>query len=283
MNLNVKKIPVSSGSHGFTLLEILVALVISGLLIIILTRIYSNTVKNYSLQDEIVDMNQNARFVIKEISNILSEAGADCAIINRPTPIKDTIIKLSGGGPVYNEFTIKVNPRSGLYSIPYDTTLNTMTTCSLMVNDASTFRYADKLARIPGVGSTDSTIKVYNLIGVNTESNKICFNGGTSTSETFSAGDAIYSFVNRRYFLNGTDLCLNDTINVLAENISVFKIIFYNSSGDSVLTSSPPWKSMRSARLDVEATTSRRISDHKLMRVKLSYEFRFRNRVGEEL
>jgi prepilin-type N-terminal cleavage/methylation domain-containing protein len=279
----VKKNLLSRHPRGFTLLEIMVALTITGILIVTIMRFYLITVNNYSLQDEIADMNQNAKYVMKEISDLLTQAGVDCSVIDNPTPDMDTIIKLTGAGPVYKEFTIKVNPRGGLYVITSAVKLNTTTKCSLLVDDATKFRYADKCARIPRSGATDSTIKVYNLVGVDTVSNKICLSGGKSTSETFDVGDAVYSFVNNRYYLNGTNLCLNDTANILAENINLFQITFYNISGDSVLTSSLPWKSMRSANLLVEATTSKRYSGNQKRRIKLSHQFRLRNRIGRDL
>lgn len=272
--------PKIISSEGFSLVEILIALAISGILIILFTKTYLSALSGYSLQDEIVEMNQNAKYVIKEISDILSQAGADCENAENPTSNMDTIVKLTGSGPVYNEFTIKVNPRGGLYILTNAQTFNTKIACSLSVDDASRFLYADKLARIPKSGSTDSTIKIYSLVKVDTTNDKLHFTGGTSTSETFSAGDAVYSFVNKRYYLNGTKFCINDTVNVLAENIKMFQIAFYDSNGDSTFTSSLPWKKMRAASVVVVATTSARYSGNKQQQISLSSQFRLRNRLG---
>lgn len=267
-------------SRGFTLLEVLISIVISGILIIGLTRYYRTALKSHSLQEQITDMNQNAQYVLTELSDVLMQAGAACVATANSTTDMDTIIKLTGAGPVHNEFTIKVNPRGGLHIITNSVTLNTTANCSLEVSDASQFRYADKLARIPRAGSTDSTIKTYNLVGINTASNKICLNGGASTSEAFNVNDAVYGFVNNRYYLNGTDLCLNSDNNVLAENIDTLLVTFYDADGDSLLTSSPPWRSMRSANVQVVATTPDPFPGDPRRRTKLSYQFRLRNKVG---
>ena len=269
--------------RGFTLLEILMGIVISAILLVIILRYYRIATDSYSLQDQIADMNQNAQYVVKELGDVLMQAGAACVATANSTADMDTIIKLPGGGPVYKEFTIKVNPRGGFHTITNAVTLNTTARCSLQVSDASQFKYADKLARIPRAGSSDSTIKVYNLIEVNTTSNRIFFNGGSSASQPFSVDDAVYSFVNNRYYLNGTDLCLNSNDNVLAEHIDSLLITFFNEKGDSVLSTFPPWKSIRSVRVEVVAMTSRPDykypGDHR-RRLRLSSVTRLRNKVG---
>jgi prepilin-type N-terminal cleavage/methylation domain-containing protein len=269
----------NSSSKGFTLVEVLISLAISGLLIILFMKSYSTAISGYSLQGEIVEMNQNGKYVIKEITEILAQAGADCANVQNSTTDMDTIVKLTGSGPVYNEFTIKFNPRGGFHILTTTQTFNTTTVCSLSVKNASKFMYATKLARIPKAGATDSTIKVYTLNSVDTANNRLRFSGGTSSSETFSAGDAVYSFVNNRYFLNGTNFCLNDAANVLAENIKVFKVVFYDAIGDSTFSSSLAWKKMHAANVVVIATTSPKLPAKKQQQITFSNQFKLRNKV----
>jgi len=274
----------SGPSKGFTLIEVMIALAVSSIIIFGLTKLYSATLKSYSLQEQLTEMNQNAKFAMKEISDILMQAGADCMAINSDSTDRDTIVKLTGAGPNYNEFTIKLNPRGGVYIIPSNITLNTSAGAWLTVDDASKFKSAAKLGRIarPGATAADTIVKVYNLDDVDVPNHRLSISGGASTTDLFVAQDVVYSFVNNRYYLNGTDLCLNVDTNVLAENIDVFQVTFFNKGGDSVLVSTPPWLTMRSARLILESTTSipdYRYSGDGKRRLKLSYAFRLKNKM----
>src|SRR5512136_1126033 len=67
---------------GFTLLEVMIALGVASLVLLGLMRFYSTMLKSYSLQDQLTEMNQNGKYVVKELSEILSQAGADCMAIN---------------------------------------------------------------------------------------------------------------------------------------------------------------------------------------------------------
>jgi len=267
---------------GFTLVEVLVAIAISGLIIIGLTRLFSTAINSYSLQDQLTEMNQNARFTIKELSDVIQQAGANCALINTDTLNNDTIIKVSSTASRCT-VTVKVNPRGGLYQIPIQTVLNTTTArCSLSVNNGYSFRYADKLGKVPNSSSSSTRqVKIYTLDSVNTSTNKIFFHGGSSTTDTFYVSDGVYSFNINKYYLKGDSLCMGNDTNVIAENIDSLKITFLQNNG---VTSTTQWNSMWSARITVRATTSladmkyNEYSDHK-HRLLLTYAFRLKNKV----
>ena len=88
------KIKMNTNRHnragGFTLLELLVGVGVSAILILGLTRLFSATLNSYSLQDQLTEMNQNAKFAMKEFSNVLMQAGADCILVDGDTLKKDT-------------------------------------------------------------------------------------------------------------------------------------------------------------------------------------------------
>ncbi len=260
----------------------MIALAIAGILLTGLTKLYSLTLKSYSLQEQLTDMNQNAKYTIKEISDILTQAGADCAAMNSDTTDKDTIIKVSGAPP-YSDFTIKINPRGGLFVITKLCTVKTVGgMCSIQVNDTTSFKAANKLGHLPNPATASiRPFRIFNLDSIHT-SNKYIFISGCSEKDTFRIDDAIYSFVNNRYYLNGTNICLNTDDNILAENIDSFKVTFYNIAGESNIASTPPWLTMRSARIVVESMTATRDprypGDGK-RRLKLSYCFRLKNKV----
>ena len=71
--------------RGFTLLEILIAIVISGVLLVGVTKYYRTAADSYSLQEQISEMNQNAQYVLKELSEILIQAGAACVATSNAT------------------------------------------------------------------------------------------------------------------------------------------------------------------------------------------------------
>ena len=261
--------------NGFTLIEIMIALAISGLLLVGLTKIYTTMVNSYSLQDQLTEMNQNAKFTIKEISDVLMQSGADCGAVNGDTLDKDTII-LSAAS---NDFTIKVNPRGGVYTIPRDTIINTSTPCSLKVDNAYAFRLATKIGHVPAMKYPAVKVKTYTLLGIDSANNKLCISGGIA-GDNFYQNDAVYSFTYHRYYLNGTDLCLDSSGNVLAENIDSLKVTFLDSAG----TATTKWTKMSFVNLIVESMTNiadnryNGYADHR-RRLKLTYQFRLKNKV----
>lgn len=270
----------SNRNQGFTLVEVMIALAVSGILLVGLTKLYTLMLKSYSLQEELTEMNQNAKFTIKEISDILTQAGADCAAMNSDTTDKDTIIKVTGDPP-YSDFTLRINPRGGLFIITMKQPIGAQ--CSVQVSNVANFRVAKKLGQLPYAVTvpTRTTVRIYNLDSIHTTNSNIFISGGAAT-DTFFVNDAIYSFDTCRYYLNGTNLCLNADTNVLAENIDSFKVTFFDVAGNSSITSTPPWLTMRSASMVVVATTAtpdcKYPGDGK-RRLKLSYKFRLKNKV----
>src|SRR4030042_614950 len=60
---------------GVTLIELLIALVISGLLIAGLYRTFISQQKTYTVQEQVVDMQQNVRFAINRMMGEIRMAG----------------------------------------------------------------------------------------------------------------------------------------------------------------------------------------------------------------
>jgi prepilin-type N-terminal cleavage/methylation domain-containing protein len=263
---------------GFTLIEIMIGLGVSAILILGLTRLYSATLGSYSLQEQLTEMNQNAKFTMKEVSDVLMQAGADCGLVTDMLE-KDTVIK-AASAPC-NSFTIKINPRGGLYTIVKDTVLNTYAACSLKVDNAYSFRLADKIGHVSSINHFAAPFKTYTLNGLDSANNKLFVSGGSAV-DSFYVGDGLYSFKSHRYYLNGTNLCLDSDNIVMAENIDSLNLTFMDSTGASTTS----WSLMRSVALVVEATTS--VPDNRYVnlpwndhrrRLKLTYQFRLKNKV----
>ncbi|MBN1757913.1 MAG: prepilin-type N-terminal cleavage/methylation domain-containing protein [Chitinispirillaceae bacterium] len=256
---------------GFTFVELLVAFGISALVLIFLSRLFSATLASSNLQDQLSEMNQNARYTIKELSDILMEAGSDLQSIYLDTLEKDTVIIPDDDASPCSGFTVKINPRGGIFLVPQTSHI---AITGMEVSNARKFSHTNQLQRIPGASST-LPLKFYTLTGIDTVTNFIYF----TPADSFVKGDAFCSFIKERYYLSGTDLCLNTTDNIIAENIDSLAIIFYDKGGNTTTR----WSDMKSAEILVRARTAHpdpkydEYDDH-YRRVTLTYTFRLRNK-----
>lgn len=198
---------------------------------------------------------------------------ADLQIIDSDTLDKDTIIFPDGTSLPCKGFTIKINPRGGLFQIPQSIT---PAVCSIQVDNAAAFRLANKIQKLPGPNSK-LPVKIYSLTRYDSLSNFIIF----TPTDTFTEGDAVASFVYSHYYLNGTNLCLDNDTTIIAENIDTLSITFLDTKGTPTMS----WKNMRSVKMSVCTRTS--IPDKKYTghsdhyrRITLHHEFRLRNKVG---
>jgi prepilin-type N-terminal cleavage/methylation domain-containing protein len=261
-------------SGGFTLVELIVAMGVSALVLVFLTRLFSASLSGSTLQEQISDMNQNARYAIRELGDLLMQSGADLQITYLDTLDKDTVILPDGGKAACSGFTIKINPYGGILQVPQT---NHAAICSLDVNDARKYRGASQLQRIPGIRS-GLPLKVYSLVRVDTVVNRIYF----SPADSFLAGDAVCPFMKKRFFLNGTNLCIDNTANIIAENIDSLAIVFLDKNNSPVSA----WRNMRSVSLLVRARTAlpdkkyNGFPDH-YRRLTLTYKCRMRNRSAQ--
>jgi prepilin-type N-terminal cleavage/methylation domain-containing protein len=254
-----------SNDRGFTLIEVIIAIFISSLIILGLFRLFSVSLWSYSTQEQLTDMTQNARFTIKEMGDVLMQAGADCSVA------RDTIIKPQGS--VCSACTVKVNPRGGYFQI---TGPITPATYSLVVTNASSFNpvYAPLFFKAPF--DTTVSVSIDTIDSVHQATNCIYFHPAAA----FSKNDVVYSFVNNYYYLHGTDFCLNSDANVLAENIETLTLTFLDVNAAQTAL----WKNMMSVQLVVIARTSlpdaryKGYSDHR-RRLRLTYNFRLKNKV----
>ncbi len=62
---------------GFTLLEMLIAVFLGGLVLLGLFRIYRNSLYSYNLQEQIGEMHQNANYTMHLLTEKLMQAGAN--------------------------------------------------------------------------------------------------------------------------------------------------------------------------------------------------------------
>src|SRR6266852_860822 len=80
------------GQIAFTLLEVLIALVASGILLTVLTRFYRDSYRSFNTQEQVAERNQNEYYTIKRLTEILQQAGSSL-----PDTGWDSVIIVSGG------------------------------------------------------------------------------------------------------------------------------------------------------------------------------------------
>jgi prepilin-type N-terminal cleavage/methylation domain-containing protein len=73
--LKVKRNKGGLRKNGVTLIELLIALVLSGILTAALYRIFISQQKNYTVQDQVIDMQQNLRIAIGQMTKEIRMAG----------------------------------------------------------------------------------------------------------------------------------------------------------------------------------------------------------------
>jgi prepilin-type N-terminal cleavage/methylation domain-containing protein len=252
--------PGRSPDGGFTLLELLIAMVAGVLVTGGLVRFYKDSYRAYSMQDQIQERDQNAHYVVTRLTEILQQSGSG---------LPDTgwdMITLPGGGIT----SIATNPRNAMQFISYGLAGSQY----VPVSDASQWKSVGNVllnvryALIDYANIARPTVK----IGIDTLYNASGFSKGVKDNAsgmdsirlvaavTLSVGDRVYGYREDQYLLGGaagTDLIIRPNGNaaeqmVLAENIDSLGFTFRNSAGAVVTT----WKTMRSASLRVRARTA---------------------------
>ena len=230
-----------SNCSGFTLIEILIASSLSLILVIGILRLYLSFVNSYNMQDVITEMNQNASYTCKRLSDEIMQAGAYLPDSGY------TIITVNSSSN--NDITIRANPFAAFQVFVIDT----FTAEKMPVDNGVLFRGIKDLLKLDtnGTLSEYSINTAYNVApfeeGVNTDSvpNEIYLTAPSS----FVHGDILFASREYRYYKNGTTLCLNTDDNILAENIDSLSVTFYDTA-KAVTTS---WTSMRYASIYVRS------------------------------
>jgi prepilin-type N-terminal cleavage/methylation domain-containing protein len=234
----------SDAFRGFTLVEVTVALVASGILIVGLSRFLKSYSRSFNVQEQVSDRDLNAHYAVKRLSEALMAAGSNL-------PSKDwNIISFPSGNP--GPFLrMGVNPRGGVQylSAPLAGAIE------ISVDDAKGFAKATAILADPQNPDL-ATFKVlidesYNangfVNGVKTIGAEAILR--MATGVTLDAGDAVYAYDKEEYRLLDGNLMLDDM--VLAENIQ--NLTFTGYTAGQVVTNQ--WSAMRSAKVQITART----------------------------
>ena len=229
---------------GFTLIEMLIAAALSMILIVGILRLYLSTVNSYNTQDTITEMNQNAEYTCKRLSEEIMQAG---------TYLPDTgytVIEMEDGKN--DSITIRSNPTAAYHHFVVDVS-NEKT---VDVSNGYGFRGVTEIVKqsTTGVLSKLYINAAYAISpfqeGVNTEStpHQIRFTDDVS----FNVGDIIFASKEHAFFKNGSNFCYGTADYTLAENIDSISIVLY----DTLNTPTIIWEQMVYAKIYVRSQSA---------------------------
>jgi type II secretory pathway pseudopilin PulG len=242
---------MKNDSKGITLVEILIVLALSGFVMIGLTRLFKTSLRSYSLQEELTEMNQNVNYSIHKLSDDIMQAGS-----HLPETNYDVIKQTSGD---YDSVFMRVNVFGSdfMFLIPITARKN------IPVDDARGFIGLNSILLLDTLGNLSS-------LSINTSKNTAPCVYGIDTvsnpdtiylvnSKAFNPGDYIFAAKDRSYFLYNKMLCMDSKDNVIAENIDSLDIRFFDKS--NVQTTN--WSTMRYCKLFVRGRTAHKDGNYK--------------------
>ncbi len=258
---------------GFTLVELLVALVVAGIFVLGATRFLSNTIAHYSMQEQMAHTHQNAQYAMRFLTDLLMQAGAD---------LPDSGIVIVEQGSIGSDsITLLRNRGGGVQIFPNIAVASR----SLLVEDAVGFVKTDKRS-LTLVKKPYERRNPVELFGIDESYSTGDFHHGVDTindsirlSEPvgFDRGDGLYAYVTDYYYLSDETLYENDDI--IVRGIDSLSITFLDSSG----AATDEWDLMWGVDVCVRGVSSGVLrgydeyADHRF-RVTLTNRFRLRNR-----
>lgn len=258
---------------GFTLVELLVALVVAGIFVLGASRFLSNTIAHYSMQEQMAHTHQNAQYAMRFMTDLLMQAGAD---------LPDSGIVIIEQGSIGSDSITLLRNRSGGVQIFANIVV---TSRSLLVENAAGFIKTDdrSLTLVKKPYERRNPVEQFTIDegysagdfhqGVDTINDSIRL----SKPIGFDRGDGLYAYVTDEYYLADEALYENDDI--IVQGIDSLSITFLDSSG----AATDEWDLMWGVDLCVRGVSSGVLrgydeyADHRF-RVTLTNRFRLRNR-----
>lgn len=137
----------SENQKGFTLIEMLIAVLLSGILVIVIYQFFDFQKKNYTLQDQLTEMQQNLRVGMDALSRDLRMGGYGVPSATSPS----AIVKITSA--TNNSIAYLVN-----YSDVYSQLSTTGTGTSLSVASRTGFKASDTIYVTDGTKWASATI-----------------------------------------------------------------------------------------------------------------------------
>ena len=243
--------------RGFSLVEILIAMVVGTILGVAVVRFYKDSYRAYSMQDQIQERDQNAHFVETKFVELLQQAGSSLPDSGW------TVISQSGPSTVLGNNPRGAEQFNGVdlafsYFVPISDAAQWSNTGNVLLNIYHVLvDYAN-----PAVATRKYQIdQSYNSNGfVNgIKDNPVGMDSLRLTVPiSLSVGDRIYGYREDQFQVSGGDLLVLPNGNaaaqmVLAENIDSLGFTFRDGTGAATLN----WKKMKSVSFTVRARTAK--------------------------
>ncbi|MBD3319695.1 MAG: hypothetical protein GF350_01210 [Chitinivibrionales bacterium] len=256
---------------GVTLLGLLLAVVLGGIILLGLMRVFMTSVKSYSAEEKLIEMKRSTNRTINKIKEFFMEAGVDL-------PEDEDVITFDGDYVI-----IKVN-RTGAYHC-FDEDVDSD---QIPVEDARGFiGYESIWRKTPGDAAAQVTIDISKNTspfekGIDTTNHVLYL----TTTESFVPDDELYAYKTYKFRHDPTTNTVYVTIDgyedVLAENIEEFFVKFYDTHRDAK-TEQTDWADMRVCSLFVKGITDSRVSagtgSGEFKEMSLSKIFYLRNKI----
>jgi prepilin-type N-terminal cleavage/methylation domain-containing protein len=227
---------------GMTLIELLVVLVVSGILIAAVYRTFISQQHTFTVQEQVVDMQQNVRLAINRMTRELRMANFGKQVYtNSDMSYNDDFFQKNGA--MYGTYSGAVNPGAGGTSVTVVGAYQLKTTLSanastgdksIFVNDASGFDTGvHQYISINGVESH----KISAIIG-----NEIQFPGWDKLTNDHQAGENVFLVMAITYSIGLSDgkQCLLRDDNLgsgpqpVAENIDSLQFRYVMNTGETL-------------------------------------------------
>lgn len=232
-------------AHGFTFVEVAIGVIITGLLVVGITRFFTDSHRSFNLREKITERDQNGHYVLKHLEDRLREAGAN---------LPDTGTPLIVPSPDPAEgFELVINPRGGVQTVYSDLPPG----FKIPVDDHAGFKEASALllvpqdkSRPPAVLAVDVAYNQDGYVKGLKDAVKAQDTLRIAAPRTFRTGDRLYAYSRHRYVLRDGKFTMKGL--VLAENLDSLAVVFRDAAGNPT----NDWYSMRSVRLAVRVRTS---------------------------
>lgn len=242
----MKKLSLIQRNDGITLIGLLIAMTVAALLILGITRMYTQTVNSTSVNEQYLRMEQTGSHAITTLSDLLMEVGA-----NLP---RDEVCILPLGSN-HDSLRIFRNVRGASHTIRIPTENSTLTS----VLDAEPFLGVTILDRItPGTTPTFSTLALSDFTGTTSEGTFV--EGVDTTNDQLMFATATSLEVSERIYVRDTSYIWHDRASEfikhltdgntqeLADNIDTLRVKFFENDG---VTETTNWATMRVCSLTV--------------------------------
>ena len=252
-------------SRGLTLTELLVALVLSAVIIAAVYRTFIGQQKTYTVQEQVVDMQQNARLSISRMMKEIRMAGYGNVNMILPGAA-------FGSRTLNNVFTVG-NPTGGL-------TVITVGAATTLAEDPSPDSDQIKVTSLPkdsqgndlfkaGAYVSVGGLEAFKILSVNTGNQTLTLDtsGGNSVSQGQKQYDPVHAVLAVSYQVVDNKLQRDENLGAgpedMVDNITDLQFEYMDWEGNPIADPVANAQNIRVVRVSVTARTSQSDPDYK--------------------